>query len=62
VNALLERHRLHSAIHLREIATAAVRSLARIARAHEEYAAGRITAERLIEVVRQETARTARHG
>ena len=42
------------------VAVSASRSLARIARAHEEYASGRCSVDRLVEVVRQETQRAAR--
>jgi len=40
---------------LAQLAKRQSRSLARIARAHEEYVGGRITGDRLIEVVRRET-------
>jgi len=49
-----------SAERLAKIATATSRSLARIARTYEQYASGRCDADRVLEVVRQETQRAAR--
>jgi len=59
VKRTLGRSSTFAAQRLAEVAKRSSRSLARIARAYAEYESGRCDADRLIEVVRQETRRAA---
>lgn len=53
----LEDRRRPAAWQLATLAEGLARAMARIARANHEYTEGRISLERLLEVIRQETSR-----